>query len=78
MSKGHTVAEWRRRSPEGQAAGPCTQTFSVRAQKKEHTVAVVHNFDRPPRTLGAQERALETAGQVPGVSTIRGSLATSL
>ncbi len=56
MSKGHTVAEWRRRAPEGQAAGPCTQTCSVRAQKKERAVAAVRNRKRPPRTLGAQER----------------------
>jgi hypothetical protein len=66
MSKGHTVADWRRRAPEGHAAGPCTQTCSVRAQKKEHSVAAARNLRRPPCTLGAQERALETAGQVPG------------
>ena len=66
MSKGHTVAERRRRTPEGQAAGPCTETCSVRAQKKEHAVAAVRNLRRTPRTLGAQEWALETAGQVLG------------
>jgi hypothetical protein len=56
MSKGHSVAEWRRRAPDGQAAGPCTQTCLVRPQKKQHAVAVVRKFGRPPRTLGAQER----------------------
>ena len=73
MSKGHTVAEWRRRAPEGQAAGPCTQTSSVQAQKKEHAVAATRNVRRPPCTLGAQDRALETAGQVPvGSRQLRG------
>ena len=58
------MAEWRRRVSEGQAAGPCTQTCSVRAEKKEHAVAVVRSLRRPPRTLGAQEWALEIACQV--------------
>jgi hypothetical protein len=56
MSKGHAVAEWRRRAPEGHTAGPCTQTCLVRAQEKEHAVAVVRNLGRPPRTLRAQQR----------------------
>jgi hypothetical protein len=66
MSKGNTVAEWRRRAPEGQAAAPCTQTYAVRAQKNEHAMAAVRNLRRPPRTFGVPEWALETVGQVPG------------
>jgi hypothetical protein len=68
MPKGHTVAEWRRRAAEGHEAGTCTQTCSVRAQTKEHGVAAGRKLRRPPRTLGAQERALKTAGPVTGGS----------
>ncbi len=68
MRKGHTVAGWRRRALEGRSAGSCTQTCSVGAQKREYAVTVYHNLRRPPHTLGAQEWALVTSGQVPGGS----------